>query len=128
MNNLANIIPLTTFLKRCILPLLIISSINIQAQELSYSNGEKYIIGEISVAGNTSFSEQTIVTYSGLTKGKEIAIPGEYFFEVPAKPNVIGKIAAVPKPTKQNPINAGQKYGKVIATKIPSEITVALKI
>ena len=77
MNNLANIIPLTTFLKRCILPLLIISSINIQAQELSYSNGEKYILGEISVAGNTSFSEQTIVTYSGLTKGKEIAIPGE---------------------------------------------------
>jgi outer membrane protein insertion porin family len=77
VNNLANILPLTTFLKHCIILLLFVSSSSILAQELPYSKGEKYILGDISVSGNTSFSEQTIITYSGLSKGKEIAIPGE---------------------------------------------------
>ena len=39
----------------------------------------------------------------------DIAIPGEYFFEPPARRNVIGMIDAVPNPTRQNPIIAGQK-------------------
>ncbi|MDO7172916.1 outer membrane protein assembly factor [Mariniflexile sp. AS56] len=77
VNNLANILSLTTFLKHGIAFLLIISSISIQAQELPHSNGKKYILGDVSVSGNTSFSEQTIITYSGLSKGKEMAIPGE---------------------------------------------------
>ncbi|MFG6688010.1 outer membrane protein assembly factor BamA [Mariniflexile sp. HNIBRBA6329] len=77
VNNLANILPLTTFLKNCLALLLITSSISIQAQDLPFSNGKKYILGDISVSGNTSFSEQTIITYSGLSKGKEMAIPGE---------------------------------------------------
>ncbi|MEN3323440.1 POTRA domain-containing protein [Mariniflexile soesokkakense] len=77
VNNLANILSLTTFLKHCITVLLLVSSISIQAQELPYSNGKKYILGDISVSGNTSFSEQTIITYSGLSKGKVMAIPGE---------------------------------------------------
>lgn len=77
MNNLANILSLTTFLKHCSAVLLLVSSMSIQAQELPYSNGKKYILGEVSVSGNTSFSEQTIVTYSGLSKGKEMSIPGE---------------------------------------------------
>ena len=49
----------------------------IQAQEISFDTGKKYIIGDISVKGNTSFSSQTIVTYSGLLKGDDIFIPGE---------------------------------------------------
>ncbi|CAH8282264.1 outer membrane protein insertion porin family [Mariniflexile fucanivorans] len=77
VNNLANILSLTTFLKHCSAVLLLVSSMSIQAQELPYSNGKKYILGEVSVSGNTSFSEQTIVTYSGLSKGKEMSIPGE---------------------------------------------------
>jgi outer membrane protein insertion porin family len=77
VNNLANILSLTTFLKHCMVILLFLSSISIQAQELPYSNGKKYTLGDISVSGNTSFSEQTIITYSGLSKGKEMAIPGE---------------------------------------------------
>lgn len=78
MNNLANNLPLTTFLKNCFALLLFISGINsIQAQDLPYSNGKKYILGDVSVSGNTSFSEQTIITYSGLSKGKEMSIPGE---------------------------------------------------
>jgi len=36
-----------------------------------------YVIGEVSVSGNTSFSPQTIVTYSGLREGEKITIPGE---------------------------------------------------
>ncbi|WP_290469914.1 POTRA domain-containing protein [Lacinutrix sp. MedPE-SW] len=48
-----------------------------QAQDLSYANSKTYTIADITVKGNTSFSEQTIVTYSGLRKGEDISIPGE---------------------------------------------------
>nr|WP_148256185.1 POTRA domain-containing protein [Lacinutrix sp. 5H-3-7-4] len=48
-----------------------------QAQDLSYANSKTYTIADITVKGNTSFSEQTIVTYSGLRKGADISIPGE---------------------------------------------------
>ncbi len=48
-----------------------------QAQDISFDTGKKYSIGDISVKGNTSFSSQTIVTYSGLIKGDDIFIPGE---------------------------------------------------
>ncbi|MBB3124464.1 outer membrane protein insertion porin family [Mesoflavibacter sabulilitoris] len=47
------------------------------AQELDYEGGEKYKLAGISVKGNTTFSEQTIITYSGLRKDTEIQIPGE---------------------------------------------------
>ncbi|AUP78858.1 outer membrane protein assembly factor BamA [Flavivirga eckloniae] len=77
VNNLANTSFLATYLKHSIAILLFISSFNIQGQELQYSQSKKYSIGAITVSGNTSFSEQTIVTYSGLKKGKEITIPGE---------------------------------------------------
>ncbi|WP_245881457.1 BamA/OMP85 family outer membrane protein [Xanthomarina spongicola] len=48
----------------------------IQAQD-NIKKGEKYVIGGISVLGNTSFSEQTIITYSGLRKGEDVIIPGD---------------------------------------------------
>ena len=76
MNNLTSILPLT-YLKYFLITLFFVSSASIHAQELPYSNGKKYTLGGISVLGNTSFNEQTIVTYSGLLKGKEITIPGE---------------------------------------------------
>nr|WP_245907574.1 POTRA domain-containing protein [Olleya aquimaris] len=53
------------------------SALTINAQDLSYEDGKKYILAEITVNGNTNFSEQTIITYSGLRKGDEIMIPGE---------------------------------------------------
>lgn len=77
MNNSVNIIPLTKFLKHCLTLLLLAVSISTTAQDLPYSNGKKYTLGDITVAGNTSFSEQTIITYSGLRKGAEMNIPGE---------------------------------------------------
>ena len=48
---------------------------NLFSQEENKSS--KNIIGEITVSGNTSFSPITIITYSGLKEGDEIAIPGE---------------------------------------------------
>lgn len=77
MNNLAKILPLTTFLKHCTVAFLFAFSITLQAQNLQTNDGKKYILGDVTVQGNTSFSEQTIITYSGLSKGKEITIPGE---------------------------------------------------
>ena len=38
---------------------------------------QTYVIGEVTVSGETSFSPQTIVTYSGLGKGEKITIPGQ---------------------------------------------------
>ncbi|MCF7568339.1 BamA/TamA family outer membrane protein [Sabulilitoribacter arenilitoris] len=76
VNNLANILSLAT-LKHCLLIVTLFYSFSIQAQELPYSNGKKYTLGNITVSGNTTFSEQTIITTSGLRKGKEITIPGE---------------------------------------------------
>ena len=77
VNNLANILPLTTFLKHCALLLLLVSTLSIKAQESLNNDGKKYTIGDITVSGNTTFSEQTIITYSGLRKGEEVTIPGE---------------------------------------------------
>lgn len=76
MNNLINALSLK-YIKHFIVTLFLAVSFNIQAQDLQYSNGKKYTLGEITVSGNTSFSEQTIVAYSGLSKGKEMIIPGE---------------------------------------------------
>ncbi|WP_452226804.1 outer membrane protein assembly factor BamA [Lacinutrix cladophorae] len=54
-----------------------IFSLSTFAQETTFTKGNKYTIAEITVNGNSSFSEQTIITYSGLRKGSEIQIPGE---------------------------------------------------
>lgn len=77
MNNLANTFLLKTYLKQCIAILIIAFSFTLQAQDIAYENGKKYTIGGVSVSGNTSFNEQTVVAYSGLRKGNEITIPGE---------------------------------------------------
>ena len=78
MNNLVNNKKqLRTYIKKLLLLLFISFGMTLQAQEISFENGKKYVIGDVSVKGNTSFSSQTIVTYSGLKKGDEIFIPGE---------------------------------------------------
>ena len=77
MNNLVKNISISTFLKYCLTIFFFVGCLNINAQNSNFSKGKKYTLAEISVAGNTAFSEQTIITYSGLRKGKEITIPGE---------------------------------------------------
>ncbi|WP_298341671.1 outer membrane protein assembly factor BamA [uncultured Algibacter sp.] len=77
VNNLVKITSISTFLKYCFALIFFISYFNLSAQNSNFSTGKKYTIGEISVAGNTTFSEKTIITYSGLRKGSEVTIPGE---------------------------------------------------
>ncbi len=77
MNNLANTLLLKTYFKHCIVILSIAFSYALQGQNNTYDNGKKYTLGDVSVVGNTIFNAQTIVTYSGLRKGKDITIPGE---------------------------------------------------
>ncbi len=77
MNNLVNIELLKTFITRLLFIVLLINSFNITAQSIELTNAKKYVIGDITVSGSTSFSSQTLITYSGLRKGQEIFIPGE---------------------------------------------------
>jgi len=77
VNKLVKNIQLKTFLQYTLAILFSISSFLIQAQDLSFEDSKKYTIAEIKVVGNTSFSEQTIITFSKLKKGDEILIPGE---------------------------------------------------
>ncbi len=77
MNKLAKQLPLKTILNYTLLALTLITALTVKAQDLNYQDGKKYNLSEITVKGNTSFSEQTIITYSGLRKGTEVMIPGE---------------------------------------------------
>ncbi|TYA74587.1 BamA/OMP85 family outer membrane protein [Seonamhaeicola marinus] len=76
VNNLINILPNTTYVKQFLIVLLFsVSCLNLKAQSLD--TNKKYTVGGITVKGNTSFGEQTIINFSGLRKGQEINIPGE---------------------------------------------------
>lgn len=77
MNKLVKKLQLKTFLQYTLAILFATSSYFAQAQEISLENSKKYTIAEIKVVGNTTFSEQTIITFSKLKKGDEILIPGE---------------------------------------------------
>ena len=77
MNKLAKKSPLKTILNYTLIAFLFLGATLTNAQELNYAEGEKYNLAEITVNGITSFSEQTIITYSGLRKDTEVMIPGE---------------------------------------------------
>jgi len=77
VNNLINIKVLKTYITRVLIIIFLVSSYNINAQVNDLANAKKYTIGEITISGNTSFSSQTIITYSGLRTGDEVMIPGE---------------------------------------------------
>ncbi|MGB1210557.1 MAG: outer membrane protein assembly factor BamA [Lacinutrix venerupis] len=77
VNKLVKNRPLKTILQYALIIVFALFSFFTQAQELSYENSKEYTIADIKVVGNTSFSEQTIITFSKLKKGDEILIPGE---------------------------------------------------
>lgn len=77
MNNLAKKIHLRTYINPLLLFFAFIFSSVVSAQDMEFNNGRKYTIGDVSVTGDTNFSAQTVVTYSGLRKGETIIIPGE---------------------------------------------------
>ena len=80
MNNLANSLSLKTYLPFIFIVLFSLTTTLVNAQ-VPQAVGKKYTIEDITVSGSSSFSEQTIVTYSGLRKGTEILIPGEEISE-----------------------------------------------
>ncbi|MCQ2153512.1 MAG: outer membrane protein assembly factor BamA [Bacteroidales bacterium] len=45
--------------------------------EVDYSNPHKYLVGGVSVEGNTYFNAQQIIQLSGLEKGMEVTVPGD---------------------------------------------------
>ena len=45
--------------------------------EVDYTHPQKYIIGGVTVEGNTYFSDQQIIQQSGLVAGREITVPGD---------------------------------------------------
>lgn len=45
--------------------------------EIDYENAKKYVLGGVSVEGNTYFSSEQIIQQTGLVKGMEITVPGE---------------------------------------------------
>ncbi|QLG47196.1 BamA/OMP85 family outer membrane protein [Costertonia aggregata] len=57
--------------------LLLLFTSTITAQEISYDQGEKYILGGLEVTGLQSYNEQTVKTYTGLRVGQPITVPGE---------------------------------------------------
>jgi outer membrane protein insertion porin family len=77
VNNLSNKILLKTSLNSLFIAFIFIFSNAIQAQETSYNTGTKYTLGDIIVTGDTSFSTQTVIAYSGLRKDNIVSIPGE---------------------------------------------------
>ena len=77
MNNLANNLLLKTYIKQLFTLLIFIISSAVLAQQTSFDKGKSYIIEDVTVTGNTNFSETTIISFSGLRKGQEVIIPGE---------------------------------------------------
>ena len=73
MNKLNNFLVLHKSIK-LVLTLLIFGSISqIKAQErVPFDQGKKYILADVAVIGKISFNAQTVVTFAGLEKGKEI--------------------------------------------------------
>jgi len=77
VNNLAKKIPLRTYINPLLFFITLILSGAVTAQNLDFTNSKKYTIGDITVTGDSNFSDQTVVTFSGLRKGETIDIPGE---------------------------------------------------
>lgn len=53
-----------------------------QAQEMSYDDGQTYILGGLEVSGLQSYNEQTVKTYTGLQVGQPITVPGQQLSDV----------------------------------------------
>ncbi|MBM1106067.1 BamA/TamA family outer membrane protein [Aurantibacter crassamenti] len=57
----------------------------IEAQEASYDEGKKYILGGLEVTGLQSYNEQTVKTYTGLRVGQPITVPGDQISAIISK-------------------------------------------
>ena len=76
MNNSANFLLLKTYIRSLFTALILISTSVVFAQSPNFQKGKKYTIEEITVTGNTSFGENTVISFSKLKKGDVVTIPG----------------------------------------------------
>jgi outer membrane protein insertion porin family len=78
VNKLNNFLVLNKSIK-LVLSILIFGSFSqIKAQDrVPFDQGKKYILADVTIVGKISFNSQTVVTFSGLEKGKEVTVPGE---------------------------------------------------
>src|SRR5690606_38889105 len=72
-------------LKLLITLLLLFFATLTSAQEISYDNSKKYILGGLEVTGLQSYNEQTVITYTGLRVGQPITLPGDQISAVITK-------------------------------------------
>ena len=77
MNNLINqyLLKKTTLI--LFVSFLLLINFKVSAQVTNPLSGKQFKINKIEVVGNTSFSKQTIIAYSGLKKGETVVIGGE---------------------------------------------------
>lgn len=62
--------------------ILLINIISLSAQSVPGTQGKPYVIGEIKVAGTTSYNESTVIAFTGLKKGERIFLPGDRISKV----------------------------------------------
>ena len=71
------------------LVLLLAGCLSLKAQqapvEVDYSHPRKYVVGGVSVEGNSYFSSQQITQLTGLRKGMEVTVPGDDVSEIVRK-------------------------------------------
>lgn len=76
-NRLVKNLLLKTPIQSLLIVITLIFSSQLFAQISDFDRGKTYILEDVTVTGNTNFSPNTIVSFSGLKKGEEIVIPGE---------------------------------------------------
>ncbi len=119
-------------LKLFITLLFLIFTTVISAQDTSYEDGKKYILGGLEVTGLQSYNEQTVKTYTGLRIGQSITVPGDEISAVINKlwglelftdisfyitniegENVFLELNIIERPTLTNVTVYGVKKGKI---------------
>ncbi|MDX1461791.1 MAG: POTRA domain-containing protein [Marinirhabdus sp.] len=55
------------------------------AQQKQLDSGRKYTLNSVTVTGNQSFNEQTVVAFTGLKEGERLYVPGERLSSVTKK-------------------------------------------
>tara|TARA_B100000809_G_scaffold32263_1_gene28146 strand:- start:8747 stop:11341 length:2595 start_codon:yes stop_codon:yes gene_type:complete len=86
VNNLNNSPLLNTYKKiYCILLFTILSIFTLSAQQLPLQGNKKYTIKSLTVSGEQSFNEKTVIAFTGLKVGDRIYIPGEKLSEITKK-------------------------------------------
>ena len=86
MSNLNNNPLLQTYKKiYCILLFTILSLFTLSAQQLPLQGNKKYTIKSLTVSGEQSFNEKTVIAFTGLKVGDRIYIPGEKLSEITKK-------------------------------------------